>query len=308
MSVAELVTQAPAGSPEWHAARANGLGGSEVAAALGLSPWESPFSLWHRKKGNLPPVAETEAMRWGKLLEPVVIAEWERQSLPPGWWWERHNPGTYVRDGWRVASPDHLYGIGLTATEPAVILEAKTADGHTAHEWGPSGSDDPAAVPIHYRIQTLWYGSVLDIHDLHLAVLIGGNDWREYDVPWDQNEVDQIVDLAGRFWQTVINDQPPALDDSDATYRAVRQLHPDVSGDDVPVDMGTVTTWQEADAVRKGAALTIQLCKAKLTDQMGSARYGLDPMGERVVRRDVRAGGTPHPVLVRERKTKENAA
>ena len=41
------------GTSDWHAARANGIGGSEIAAVLGLSPYESRFSLWHRKKGLL---------------------------------------------------------------------------------------------------------------------------------------------------------------------------------------------------------------------------------------------------------------
>ena len=43
------------GSEEWLAARADGLGGSEVAAVLGLSPFESRFSLWHRKAGRVGP-------------------------------------------------------------------------------------------------------------------------------------------------------------------------------------------------------------------------------------------------------------
>ncbi|MDQ3578214.1 MAG: YqaJ viral recombinase family protein, partial [Actinomycetota bacterium] len=54
------------GSPEWHAARAQGLGGSEIAAVLGLSPWESRFSLWHRKTGTASPVVENDIMYWGK--------------------------------------------------------------------------------------------------------------------------------------------------------------------------------------------------------------------------------------------------
>src|SRR5205823_13949319 len=67
------------GSPEWHAARARGLGGSEIAAVLGLSPWESKFSLWHRKMGLASPVVETDEMYWGKLHEPTILAEWNRR-------------------------------------------------------------------------------------------------------------------------------------------------------------------------------------------------------------------------------------
>src|SRR5690606_40736197 len=43
----------PDGSPEWHAARASRLGGSDMAAVLGRSPWVSPYRLWHLKAGKV---------------------------------------------------------------------------------------------------------------------------------------------------------------------------------------------------------------------------------------------------------------
>ena len=49
---ADLVTTAAAGTPEWHASRTRALGGSEIAAVVGLSPWQSAFGLWHLKRGT----------------------------------------------------------------------------------------------------------------------------------------------------------------------------------------------------------------------------------------------------------------
>jgi len=63
------------GSPEWHAARAHGVGGSEVAAIVGCSPFESRFSLWHRKAALVGPVDETPEMEWGRRLEPAIAAK-----------------------------------------------------------------------------------------------------------------------------------------------------------------------------------------------------------------------------------------
>ncbi|MGH3923507.1 MAG: YqaJ viral recombinase family protein, partial [Pseudonocardiaceae bacterium] len=70
--VADLLGYFEPGSPEWHTAREDGLGGSEIAAVMGLSPWESRFSLWHRKAGRLDPVQESPEMEWGKRLEDVI--------------------------------------------------------------------------------------------------------------------------------------------------------------------------------------------------------------------------------------------
>jgi hypothetical protein len=38
----------------WLAARGKGIGGSDVAAILGLSPWNAPLSLWMKKVGAIP--------------------------------------------------------------------------------------------------------------------------------------------------------------------------------------------------------------------------------------------------------------
>lgn len=42
------------GSPGWRTARANRVGGSRIAALLGLSPWESPYSAWCQCGGGAP--------------------------------------------------------------------------------------------------------------------------------------------------------------------------------------------------------------------------------------------------------------
>jgi hypothetical protein len=35
----------------WHAARKRGLGGSDIAAVLGVSPWQKPMDVWLSKTG-----------------------------------------------------------------------------------------------------------------------------------------------------------------------------------------------------------------------------------------------------------------
>src|SRR5262245_42442218 len=60
----------------WLAERNKGIGASEAAAIVGLSPWESPLAVYARKVGVLETVKEeTEAMRWGALLEPLILTE-----------------------------------------------------------------------------------------------------------------------------------------------------------------------------------------------------------------------------------------
>src|SRR5262245_42032680 len=60
-------------------ARRSGLGSSDAAAILGASPFASPLDVYLAKLG-LAESEQTEAMRFGQLLEPIVIAEYERET------------------------------------------------------------------------------------------------------------------------------------------------------------------------------------------------------------------------------------
>ena len=58
---------------EWLRYRKCGIGGSDVAAILGISKWNSAISLWLDKTNQTnEPVEENEAMYFGSLLEPLL--------------------------------------------------------------------------------------------------------------------------------------------------------------------------------------------------------------------------------------------
>ncbi|SUA78206.1 putative phage-type endonuclease [Pandoraea pnomenusa] len=71
---------------DWLEVRKNGIGGSDAAAAVGLSPYMSPLELWLIKTGrdtNLPrpdPQDTTEPVFWGVMLEPIVAASYTKQT------------------------------------------------------------------------------------------------------------------------------------------------------------------------------------------------------------------------------------
>ncbi|CAM5208732.1 hypothetical protein CDEN61S_03791 [Castellaniella denitrificans] len=71
---------------EWLEVRKTGIGGSDAAAAVGLSPYKSPLELWLEKTGRdatLPkpdPQDTTEPVYWGTLLEPIVAASYTQQT------------------------------------------------------------------------------------------------------------------------------------------------------------------------------------------------------------------------------------
>lgn len=59
---------------EWLKARQKGIGGSDAAAVLGISPWKSNVQLWEEKTGITEPedISEKEVVRFGKESEAAI--------------------------------------------------------------------------------------------------------------------------------------------------------------------------------------------------------------------------------------------
>lgn len=256
--VAELLGTFTPGTPEWVAARADALGGSEIAAVMGLSPFESPFSLWHRKAGLAVPVADNDQMYWGRLLEDPIAAEFARRHPEhrvrrSGTWRNRARP-------YQIGTPDRLLSRGE-------LLEAKTArldDG-----WGEQGTDE---VPVHYRAQCLWYLDALEAKRCHLAVLIGGSDYREYIVQADPAEAAVMREAAVEFLRTVRDGTRPSIDGHSATYQVVRELHPDIDPVTVELPATVAEPYLAALAACRDADTEKARCAGLVIDAMGSAQ------------------------------------
>lgn len=185
-----------AGTPE---ERRTGLGGSEAAAALGLSPWQTPYSLWELKTGRAPPVDQTEPMLWGHLLEDVVRREYARRTgleARPVQEMLRH-----PEHPWMFS---HLDGQVFGAEPRRVILEVKTA--RTGQGWG---EEDTSEIPLNYLIQTHHNLAVAQADVCDVPVLIAGQDFRIYQVHRDRELEQQLIEREAAFWAFVTSDQPP---------------------------------------------------------------------------------------------------
>lgn len=286
-----------AGSPEWSAVRRRAVGGSEVAAVLGLSPWESPFSLWWRKNGELAPIEETPEMEWGKRLEDVVAekyADEHPEVVPVGMGVAQY---AHADRPWQIAAPDRLLippynGDERSARERAeALLEVKTA--RYADGWGEPGTDE---IPLHYRCQVLWYLDVFGLDRCAVAVLIAGSDYREYEVTYDADECELIRNRVAAFVAS-LDGAPPSIDSHTATYEALRELHPEIDGSDHDLDGRLARRYIAARLATKAAKDEEQHAKSLIADAMGEARRALWD-GSVIARRQTKGGGLPYVVGV----------
>jgi putative phage-type endonuclease len=256
-----------AGSAEWHAARRNGVGGSEVAALLGISPFESRFSLWHRKKGLIEPTGESAEMYWGKRHEPTICEEFNILRQPDGMW--AAPAGTYHASGrpWQIANPDRLVYPDRNSQTPIAVFEAKTARNGDA--WGEEGTDE---VPVYYRAQAIWYCDALGLPECHIGVLIAGCEYREYLVRWDADEAAMMRAAAEEFIDTLQRNERPPIDGHDATYEVMKLLPDGVEDFDVEVAAALRDRYFAALAAHKEAEWELKECRSLLLDAIGNGR------------------------------------
>lgn len=281
-----------AGSPEWHAARANGVGGSEIAAVMGLSPYESRFSLWHRKKNLIAPVEESEEMYWGKVHEQGICRRFA--ELHPGWMVDPSPTFAAVDRPWQVVNPDRLL---ITPDGGFELLEAKTS--RDADLWGEQGTDE---IPVWYRAQCLWYMDALRARRCHVAVLIAGSEYRQYIVEYDPADALAMREAAAEFMRSLAANDRPNIDGHGATYRAIREIPEGVEDVDVEILPALRERFHTAQDAFWQAEDELTACKGLLLDAIGTGRRAT-VAGDRVATRQVRGGRTYSLQPARTRRT-----
>jgi putative phage-type endonuclease len=180
---------------DWLLARQRGIGGSDAAAIMGLSKWKTPLDVYLDKRGEAAPFQDNESMLWGRALEPVI-----RQQYA-----ERTGRAVHVPDGMLI-HPKHDFILANLdgVTDDGRVLEIKTA--RTGQDWGEPGTDE---VPQAYLLQVQHYMAVTGFVVADVAVLVGGSDFRIYEVPADTELQTLIVEQETEFWTRVLTGNPP---------------------------------------------------------------------------------------------------
>lgn len=218
---------------DWLKLRRQGIGGSDVAAILGLSKWRTALDVWQDKTATAPAddIEPSQAAHFGTVLEETVAQEFARRTG----FRIKAAPGMLQTDGrpWECANVDRLiYNQGDTL--PVAVLECKTT--RTADGWGPSQEEEIVAggdpegheIPVYYETQVQWYLGITGLPIAYVAVLIAGQDFRIYSVPRNDEVIETLRERMEDFWKAhVIGKVPPEA----ATPSDVRALYADDSGE-----------------------------------------------------------------------------
>lgn len=176
------------------------IGGSDVAAILGISPWKTPLDTYLDKiqpRVEVTDPAKLKLFRRGHRMEPYVIdllAEEEGLNIAA-----RGNRYIDNEHGFIAAEID-------AETDDGRNIEIKTVSPFKAREWGEQQTDE---VPVHYTAQVMHGLMVTGRAVCIFGVLIGGDDFRVYRVERDEEIITAIRAREVEFWNRIQNQLPP---------------------------------------------------------------------------------------------------
>lgn len=185
------------------------IGGSDVAAILGVSPWISPFMLYQKKIGvfeeEITPAKQRifdRGHRWEPIVVEMLIDELRDQG---------HDVEIIARNQ-RYQDPDHQFlsaeiDLELLIDGEEVNAEAKTVSPFAAKLWGEEGSDD---VPIYYAAQVMHGLMIKPRRRAVIAALTGFDDKPR--VHWIDRDEETIAAIRAKeiqFWQQIKDLNPP---------------------------------------------------------------------------------------------------
>lgn len=181
-----------------------GIGGSDIAAILGINKWATPLDIFLEKISIEEPYEQDNSligpnpMEWGNIMEPVLIKHFERAT-----------DLACVTDLETFVHPDYPYmraNIDARIIGEDAILECKTAGQFAGKEWSNLGGDN---IPEPYLLQCAYYAEITSVSKVYIAVLIGGNDFRIYHYDRNPELGKLIISKVNDFWNNHVLKQIP---------------------------------------------------------------------------------------------------
>ncbi len=211
---ARLLLPATASAEEWHATRAAGIGGSDIAAILGLDKYRGPRHVYEAKHGRGDKVT-SEAAEIGVEIEDFIATLFgKRAEVPIG-----TPSGTLVNleRSWMLANVDR-YALDPETGAVVAPIECKNRSEYQLDDWEDGVPDAPA-------LQAHWYMAVGGWSYAWVVALVGGNKLKYHRLERDEALISELVAHCGGWFQRhIVEGHPPPADGLAATKELLGRL------------------------------------------------------------------------------------
>lgn len=220
-----LVDTANLSRDEWLEWRRKGLGGSDAAAVLGISPFRTARDLYFDKLGVVTADDQENwvALEMGTLLEPLVARIFAKKTgLKIS---QRKCMFQHPEHPWMLADLDYLVEL---PDGSIAILEIKTTNYNAKDKWWYNGEE---IVPVYYEAQGRHYMAVMNIDRVYFCCLYGNNEEEAIirHIDRDMGYEEELIALEDSFWHdnVLAKEPPPYTEDGDLILESLRrQLGP----------------------------------------------------------------------------------
>ena len=259
----ELVDTTNLSREDWLKWRTKGIGGSDLAAIMGFSPWSTAKDIYRKKKGIVGALEEeADNQNWvakevGNLLEPLVAKIFAHKTgfVP----YEDKKMYAHPDYPFMLANLDYRFEFEDDWTAPdgtifpagtKAILECKTSNHHSQVKW------DDGAVPMNYEYQGRHYMCVMDVDVIFFACLFSNNEdaftWSY--VTRDLSIEEDIIAAEADFWQNYVETdiEPPYTEDGDLVLQSIRNFygHPNKDADVVELSSALADVLLEIEQLK----------------------------------------------------------
>lgn len=260
--------------PEWLKQRRTGIGASDAAGVLNVSPWSSAVSVFASKYLG-DEERDSEPMMWGRKLESVILDHFAEETSR------------------KVVSAGNL----LRSKEWPFMM--CTLDGLQWHDpfssKGPTGFVEikntrfsmTEGVPKNYWIQMQHQYCVTGFEEGgSFGVLTMGSEFFWCDVERDDDFINgTLVPACESLWKRVLNGGPtPSPDPSDATLEALKRIYKEDEGGTVELDGSFIDDTARREEIvdqLKDLKSEQQGIDNRVKHALGVHTYGTLPSGRR---------------------------
>ena len=206
---------------DWHKLREKRIGGSDIGAILGVNKYKSIIDVYIDKiegssfEGN-------ESTYWGHIHESTIMKEFGKRHKE----FIVYQAPYSVIDDFLIANLDGV----LKDKENGEygVLEIKTTNAFNYKDW------DGDVVPQYYYAQVQHYLMLTGYKFAYIAVLIGGNHYKDFKIERNEEDIELIRNKATEFYQeNLLKKIPPMPDGSDAYMNHLKKKAMEIENDEV---------------------------------------------------------------------------
>ena len=210
-----------ANEDDWHTLREKRIGGSDIGAILGVNKYKSIIDVYIDKtegsnfEGN-------EATFWGHLHEATIMKVFAQKHREFNVY---QAPYSVVND-FLIANLDGV--LKDRNTGDYGVLEIKTTNTFNYKDW------EGDVISQYYYAQVQHYLMLTGYKFAYIAVLIGGNHYKDFKIERNEEDINLIKNKATEFYQeNLLKKIPPMPDGSDAYMNHLKKKAMEIENNEV---------------------------------------------------------------------------